>query len=199
MEDKFEHKSKSWDMSSRRVQNAKGIADVILNNIDMEPTYKILDVGAGTGLLGYFISAKVKEITALDSSASMLAELQSKVSQFDCPVSIVKSSLAEYECQECFDGIISSMTMHHIEDIGALFHKLYGMLQEKGFIAIADLGSEDGTFHDDNDGVYHFGFDFENLKEMAKAAGFREISAEKAHSIEKPHGNFDVFVLMAKK
>lgn len=199
MQDKFEHKSKNWDMSSRRVQNAKSIADVILNNIDMKPTHKILDVGAGTGLLGYFISAKAKEITALDSSASMLAELQSKVSQFDCPVSIVKSSLEEYGCQECFDGIISSMTMHHIEDISALFHKLYGMLQEKGFIAIADLGSEDGTFHDDNDGVYHFGFDFENLKEMAKAVGFKEISAEKAHSIEKPHGNFDVFVLMAKK
>ncbi len=199
MKDRYEHKSKNWDMNSRRVQNAKGIADVILNNIDMKPTYKILDVGAGTGLLGYFISAKVKEITALDSSASMLTELQSKVSQFDCPVSIVKSSLEEYGCQECFDGIISSMTMHHIEDIGALFHKLYGMLQKKGFIAIADLGSEDGTFHDDNDGVYHFGFDFENLKEMAKAVGFKEIAIQKAHSIEKPHGDFDVFVLMAKK
>jgi len=199
MQDKFEHKSKNWDMNSRRVQNAKSIADVILNNIDMKPTHKILDVGAGTGLLGYFISAKAKEITALDSSASMLAELQSKVSQFDCPVSIVKSSLEEYGCQECFDGIISSMTMHHIEDISALFHKLYGMLQEKGFIAIADLGSEDGTFHDDNDGVFHFGFDFENLKEMAKAVGFKEIAIEKAHSIEKPHGDFDIFVLMAKK
>lgn len=199
MKDKFEHKSKNWDMNSRRVQNAKSIADVILNNIDIKPTYKILDVGAGTGLLGYFISVKAKEITALDSSASMLAELQSKVSQFDCPVSIVKSSLEEYGCQECFDGIISSMTMHHIEDISALFHKLYGMLQEKGFIAIADLGSEDGTFHDDNDGVFHFGFDFENLKEIAKAVGFKEIAIQKAHSIEKPHGDFDVFVLMAKK
>lgn len=199
MKDKFEHKSKNWDMNSRRVQNAKSIADVILNNIDIKPTYKILDVGAGTGLLGYFISVKAKEITALDSSASMLAELQSKVSQFDCPVSIVKSSLEEYGCQECFDGIISSMTMHHIEDISALFHKLYGMLQEKGFIAIADLGSEDGTFHDDNDGVFHFGFDFENLKEIAKAVGFKEIAIQKAHSIEKPHANFDVFVLMAKK
>ncbi len=199
MEDRFEHKSKNWNMNSRRVQNAKGIADVILNNIDIRPSSKILDVGAGTGLLGYFISTKAKEITALDSSSSMLAELESKVSQFDCPVSIVKSSLEEYRCQECFDGIISSMTMHHIEDISALFHKLYGMLQKKGFIAIADLGSEDGTFHDDNDGVYHFGFDFESLKEIAKTVGFKEISVEKAHSIEKPNGNFDVFVLMAKK
>ena len=60
MKDKFEHKSKNWDMSSRRVQNAKGIADVILNNIDMKPTYKILDVGAGTGLLGSLYICKSK-------------------------------------------------------------------------------------------------------------------------------------------
>jgi ubiquinone/menaquinone biosynthesis C-methylase UbiE len=199
MEDKFKHKSKNWDLNSIRVQNAKSIADMILDNINMNRSYKILDVGAGTGLLSYFISEKVGEITALDSSSSMLAELESKINQFGCPIEIVKNSFEAYDCKGCFDGIISSMTMHHIEDIRALFQKLFFMLKDEGFIAIADLGTEDGSFHNDNDGVYHFGFDFENLTSIAKTMDFKNVIVKKVHSIEKPHGIFDIFVLLAKK
>mgnify|MGYP001146459595 CR=1 FL=1 len=32
--DHFAQKSKSWDMNSKRVQNAKGIAELIVNNIN---------------------------------------------------------------------------------------------------------------------------------------------------------------------
>ena len=199
MEDKFKHKSKKWDMNNKRVQNAKGVAEIILNNIDITHTHTLLDVGAGTGLLSYFISQKPKKITALDSSASMLAELEAKIDQFACPISIVNTALDDFNCNGCFDGIISSMTIHHIENIHALFEKFFTLLKDEGFIAIADLGSEDGTFHDDNEGVHHFGFDFERLKKMAQDAGFKECVVQKAHTIEKPHRHFDVFVLLAKK
>ena len=32
--DHFANKSKTWDMNSKRVQNAKGIAELIVNNIN---------------------------------------------------------------------------------------------------------------------------------------------------------------------
>ena len=40
--DNFAHKSKSWDMSSKRVQNAKGIAEYIIKNIKLEADMKIM-------------------------------------------------------------------------------------------------------------------------------------------------------------
>jgi cyclopropane fatty-acyl-phospholipid synthase-like methyltransferase len=49
--DLFANKSKSWDMSSMRVQNAKAIADLIIENTALKSTMDIMDFGAGTGLL----------------------------------------------------------------------------------------------------------------------------------------------------
>ena len=57
--DHFAHKSKSWDMNSRRVQNAKGIVDLIVKNIELPPSMEVMDFGAGTGLLSYFVAPHV--------------------------------------------------------------------------------------------------------------------------------------------
>ena len=73
------------------------------------------------------------------------------------------------------------------------------MLSNGGFIALADLDIEDGTFHSDNEGVFHFGFDRDKLVEIASKVGFKDIEIETANTIKKPHQDFDVFLLCAKK
>ena len=60
--DHFEKKSKSWDMSSMRVQNAKSIADLIVKNITFSDRMEVMDLGAGTGLLSYFIAPHVSKL-----------------------------------------------------------------------------------------------------------------------------------------
>ncbi|MDD3774585.1 MAG: class I SAM-dependent methyltransferase [Sulfurovaceae bacterium] len=197
--DLFEHKSKNWDMNSIRVRNAKEISDIILNNIDINSSMEIVDFGAGTGLLSYFIAKHVSKIIAIDNSPSMLEEFRAKQSEFACETDIIKADIMKNDLKLSVDGIISSMTMHHIEDIEALFLKLFNMLHKGGFIAIADLDSEDGTFHSDNEGVYHYGFDREMLTNIAKEAGFININFKTANVIEKPHAKFSVFTMTAQK
>jgi len=197
--DLFEHKSKKWDMSSKRVENAKNISNVILKNIDIEKYKTILDLGAGTGLLSYFISPKIKNIIAIDNSPSMLNELREKRHEFPSCLEVVESDIFKYNHPTLVDGIISSMTIHHIQDIKALFVKLFNMIKVGGFIAIADLDSEDGTFHSNNEGVYHFGFDRIELKKVALEAGFDNIHFETANIIKKPHRDFTIFTMIAKK
>jgi len=198
-EDLFAHKSKSWDMNSKRVQNAKSIAELIVKNIKLDKAMKLMDFGAGTGLLSYFIAPFVSKITAVDNSPSMLLEFKNKCNEFVCETEVIEKDLSKDTLDEKFDGIISSMTIHHLEDIVALFKKFYNMLNDGGFIAIADLDTEDGSFHSDGTGVFHHGFDREVLEAIAEEAGFKEIHFELASTINKPHATFTVFLMTAVK
>ena len=197
--DHFKNKSKSWDMSSMRVQNAKSIADLIVKNIKFNETMDVMDLGAGTGLLSYFIAPHVAKIIAVDNSPSMLEEFKNKASEFDSETEILVADISKDDLGRTFDGIISSMTIHHVEDTKALFSKLYAMLNENGFIAIADLDTEDGSFHSDNAGVFHYGFDRKMLENIAKEVGFKEITFDLASTINKPQATFTVFLMTAIK
>lgn len=197
--DLFEHKSKSWDMEDRRIKNAKSIADFIVKNISLSKKMEIIDFGAGTGLLSYFVAPYVGKIVAVDNSPSMLEKFKEKQTDFPCDTEIIKGDLSAIAFEKKFDGIVSSMTMHHVEDIYALFSDFYKILNDRGFIVIADLDKEDGSFHTDNTGVHHYGFDRQLLETIAQNAGFKEITFETASTIKKPHSDFTVFVMTARK
>jgi len=197
--DYFEHKSKSWDMNSRRVKNAKSIANLIKKEITLHKDMLVMDLGAGTGLLSFFISEDVDSIIALDNSLSMLNEFKKKSNEFLSRTDIVYGDILEYNPTFQYDLIISSMTIHHIKETFTLFEKLYSITKDGGYIAIADLDLEDGTFHSEDTGVHHFGFDREVLEKIAKDVGFKDIKIQTASTIEKPHKNFSLFLLTAKK
>lgn len=197
--DHFAHKSKSWDMSSRRVKNAQSISDSILNNIELDKEMVLMDFGAGTGLLSYFVAPQVDTIVAVDNSPSMLEEFREKCKEFDCKTEIIQKDLSSETIEREFDGIISSMTVHHLKDTSALFSKFYKMLKQDGFIAIADLDIEDGTFHSENTGVHHHGFNRDSLDTIAKDAGFSNIQFDTVSTIKKPDRDFTVFLMTAVK
>jgi len=69
--DNFKHKSKSWDMNSKRVKNAKAIAELIVKNIKFTENMKLMDFSAGAELFTYFIAPFVSKITAIDNSPSI--------------------------------------------------------------------------------------------------------------------------------
>ena len=129
----------------------------------------------------------------------MLLAFKNKCDEFSCKTEVIEKDLSKDFLDRKFDGIISSMTIHHLEDTKALFSKLYDMLNEGGFIAIADLDSEDGSFHSDNAGVFHHGFDRETLEKQAKEVGFSEIKFDLASTINKPHREFTVFLMTGVK
>ncbi len=197
--DLFANKSKHWDINSKRVQGAKKIANSIIKNIRLDKNMHIMDFGAGTGLLSYFLSNSVGKITAIDISASMLNVFREKSHLFNCDIDILELDLIKNPPNLLFDGIVSSMTLHHIKDISALFEKIYNLLPNGGFIAIADLYRENGTFHSDNSGVFHFGFDIEELKKTVQKVGFKKIQFETVNTISKPNRDFHVFLMTATK
>lgn len=194
--DLFEEKAKVWDSGSIRVDGAHKIAEAIQNEITLAPNMKIMDFGVGTGLLGFEIAKIVQEVVGVDSSKSMLDKLREKNSDtlFIRPLEI---DITQNPIDEFFDGVVSSMTLHHVKDLEKFFQTIKNNLNENGFLAIADLETEDGTFHSDNEGVFHFGFDAQELCDIVKKCGYKNVKFQNINTIKKPHRDFGVFLLTA--
>ena len=197
--DFFATKAKDYDTEVSRSKNVSTIAQTILNEVTFSKDMSIMDFWSGTGLLLSEIAPYVGKITAVDISPAMTAVLESKKEVIPCALDMVEIDLTKETLNQKFDAIISSMTMHHIEEPLALFQKFYSLLHKNGIIAIADLDTEDGSFHTEDTGVFHKGFDREHFVEMARNAGFNDIKIQDASTITKPTASYSVFLLTAKK
>jgi ubiquinone/menaquinone biosynthesis C-methylase UbiE len=103
-----------------------------------------------------------------------------------------------------FHLVVSGMTLHHIQDVEALFEEFYRLLLPGGRICVADLDAEDGSFHSDLTGVAHFGFERMHVRAMLESAGFVEIRDVTAGSILKDaemptRREYPVFLIVARK
>lgn len=193
--DRFAHKAESYEQNRNRVENVENIARMIQHSVKLQPSMHIMDFGSGTGLLLEQIAPHVGKITAVDVSPSMNTQLREKQSRLPCETEILEIDLQRAEIEAQFDGIVSSMTMHHLRDVGPMFRKFHGMVKAGGFIAIADLDLEDGSFHTEDTGVFHTGFERAAIADLAAGAGFRSVVVSSASVVRKPQGDYGVFLL----
>ena len=197
--DYFKHKANNYEQNKNRVDNVKNIANAICQEIKYDKTMHIMDFGSGTGLLLEKIAPFVDKITAIDMSPSMNKKLNDKRDSLGCKLEILEIDLSKVKLNKKFHGIISSMAIHHIKDVKNLFKDFYNMLHDNGTIAIADLDIEDGSFHTEDTGVYHFGFDRNELINLAKEAGFKNLKIQSASIVYKPNGEYPIFLLTGNK
>ncbi len=198
MKDHFKEKSQTWDEEQIRVMGAKKIANAITEKIDIHPTMEIMDFGVGTGLLGFEIAKIAKKVYGVDTSKSMIEKLKEK-NNAELHIETFCQDIIQEPLNKTFDGVISSMTLHHIENLKDFFETIHTNIAENGFLAIADLELEDGTFHSDNTGVFHFGFDTKELCEVVLACGFKNVQCTNIDTINKPERDFGIFLLSARK
>jgi uncharacterized membrane protein YbaN (DUF454 family)/ubiquinone/menaquinone biosynthesis C-methylase UbiE len=198
--DNFEEKAKDWD-NAARVEMASAIAAAMIKRVKLKKTYKVMDFGAGTGLISFKTAQLVNSVTAVDSSAAMLDNLRQKIEESKTGnVTILQADIETLDSfQEKYDVIFSSMTMHHIKDTAGAFKKLFNALKENGRIAIADLEKEDGTFHNDNNGIYHYGFDRDEIFDLMADAGFTGIRIKTVYNVDRNNRKYSIFLVCAEK
>lgn len=197
--DFFEQKAGTYEQNKGRVDNVENIANAVINSTPLDKHMHLMDFGSGTGLLLERVAPFVGKITAVDVSKSMNEQLNAKRERVACELEIRDVDLESEDIDGGFDGIISSMTMHHVRDVEAMFRKFFSLLKAGGFIAISDLDKEDGSFHTEDTGVHHFGFDRKDMANAAKSAGFQDVTVFDASVVKKPHGDFGVFMLKASR
>ncbi len=196
----FDEAARTWDLKLPRVETARKVGEVILSSVPVSKGWRVLDFGAGTGLLTFFLAPHVSEIVALDTSTGMIEVLREKVEKLGARnVKPLQGSYGDFKFEAPFDLIVSSMSVHHVKDVEGLFRWFSSNLKRGGYVAIADLLKEDGTFHSDNTGVYHFGFDREEFESYMVSAGIESVSFNIVHSIEKNGREYPIFLSVGQK
>ncbi len=207
MTDYFEKAAVVWDKDPGRVQMAKTIADAMINALHPHGTELVMDYGTGTGNIALGIAPHVRRIIAVDSAKGMLEVLKEK---------LVNDGITTIEPREwsigqdtvdlpVFDLILSSMTMHHVRDTAAAARTFHKLLQHGGKIAIADLDSDNGEFHEAPGIAEHDGIDRKNLQRIFEEAGFDSIRFSQAATIHKTSSrtgkprDFMIFLMTAER
>jgi 2-polyprenyl-3-methyl-5-hydroxy-6-metoxy-1,4-benzoquinol methylase len=199
MTDHFAEKSRDWDERPVPVQISQAVSR-LLETLDWDTSMRVMDFGAGTGLVAASIAPHVSRIVAVDTSPSMLEALAAK-EDLQGKVECRCQDILESPLDERFDAVVSAMALHHVEDTEALSGRFAEQLKPGGLLALADLDKEDGSFHEPGtDGVFHQGFERQALQSILEAAGFEDVRFVTALEIEKEgKGPFTVFLVTARK
>lgn len=204
METDFDARAKTWDSDPAKVERANVIAEAIRSAVPLRDDMNVLEYGCGTGLLSFPLQTELGHITLADTSAGMLTVLREKIAASGVrnmkPVRI--DLLHDPLPAERFDLIYSMLTLHHIADTDGILAAFHALLVPGGYLCIADLDKEDGSFHGEGFSG-HNGFDRGELESKAANAGFQQIAFSTPHIMRRGagdnEGDFPVFLMVARR
>jgi 2-polyprenyl-3-methyl-5-hydroxy-6-metoxy-1,4-benzoquinol methylase len=184
--DDFNDKAQTWDADPIKQERALAIAAAIRQRVPLTPDWSALEYGCGTGLLSFALRADLSRITLADSSLGMLAVLEKKIAAAGLthwrPLAL--DLMADPPPAEHYHLIYTLMTLHHVADVDRLLQIFYDLLHPAGWLGIADLDQEDGSFHGAGF-TGHCGFDRAALRAQLLRAGFSSVNFSTSYLMKK--------------
>ena len=201
----FDLKAAEWDQNPIIWERAEAIANEIKRLIPLKKQMTALEFGAGTGVTSFILKDFLKEITLMDNSSEMVKVMNNKIKTSRVEnLKTLNFNLEQDDFKDAkFDFIFNQMVLHHITDIKNIITKFYNLLNPGGFLAIADLYTEDGSFHGEGF-AGHKGFDPAELSGELLRSGFQNITHHQCFVINKEISvakikQFNVFLLIAQR
>jgi tRNA (cmo5U34)-methyltransferase len=201
----FDIKAAEWDLNPMHWDRSEAIVKEIKKRIPLNSSMTALEYGAGTGIASFLLMDKVKEITLMDNSSEMVRIMGEKIEAAGASnLKVMNFDLEHIDSfPEKFDLIFTQMVLHHVRDIDGIIKKFNRLLKTGGFLAIADLYEEDGSFHGEGF-TGHNGFDPENLSAVLLKNQFRDITHKTCFIIDREiseteNRQYAVFLLTASK
>lgn len=146
----FDHIARNYDEQRRRLipcfDDFYTISVALATSDCVGKSPRILDLGAGTGLLSSMLIEKYPdaELTLIDLSGKMLEVAKARLAHTN-RVNYIQADYTDYAADDQFDIIISALSIHHLTDEGKakLYRNSYRNLKRGGVFINADqvLGS----------------------------------------------------------
>ncbi|MCY9662115.1 class I SAM-dependent methyltransferase [Paenibacillus chondroitinus] len=103
---------------------------------------RILDLGAGTGLLSSYILGQYPDakLTLIDLSQGMLDIAKLRFGEMNANLTIQAGDYTAFESDEPFDCVVSALSIHHLEDQAKqnLYARIFKLLKPGGIFVNAD-------------------------------------------------------------
>jgi tRNA (cmo5U34)-methyltransferase len=200
----FDDKAQDWDKNQMHLRRSEAIATELLARLPITNKMTALEYGAGTGLLSFLLKDRLAEITLMDNSREMIRVIESKISESGS--TNMKALMLDLE-KEDFDGqfdiLYHQMVLHHVVNIDLLFSKSHSLIKPGGYLAIADLYKENGSFHGERFHG-HKGFDVDQLGQKLEKMGYINIESKPCFTIRREDEKgekkeYPIFLLTANK
>lgn len=199
MNDSFAAKATNWDSPEKILMTDKFVAELLLHVTPL-PSWKAMEIGTGTGLVGLQIEPLVGKVVLEDTSESMLDVLRLKLTG-KRNVEILHGEVFDYTLHD-IDLVFSCMAFHHIPDTEKTLHHLATITKTGAWVVIGDLETEDGSFHG-FEPIPHRGFDTALLSDQFESAGFTvilvKIYSTVSKSLDAVTTNYNQFMLVARR
>jgi len=196
----FDARAREWDKDKMHMDRSVAVAAELEKMIPLDHPMKALEYGAGTGILSFLLKDRFSEITLMDNSKEMIKVCLEKAKYHNTKHIIpLLFDLEHRDFDGKFDIIYNQMVLHHVNDYETIIKTFYSMLNLGGYLAIADLYPENGSFHGPDVKV-HLGFDPKKLTEILMITGFKNIKYQTCFEVNRESGiKYPVFLLVANK
>jgi len=200
----FDARARTWDQDAAKLERAARVAEEIRDLVPLRKTDSVLDYGCGTGLLGFALLPHVGHVTMADTSREMLSVVVEKIAATGTP-HVVTAHLAPDATAlpgGPYDLACTLMTLHHVPDTDGVLAQFHAALRPGGYLCVADLDAEDGSFHGEGfDG--HNGFDRTDFGRRMERAGFGDVRFSTAFEVVKGEAarkrRYPVFLAVARR
>lgn len=197
----FDERAATWDDDPAKVERARVVASAITSSVPLDGTSRLLEFGAGTGLVSEALHADVGPVTMADTSAGMRAVMRAKIDAGAIPDARVWDldlSTHVTPPDDRFDLVVTVLALHHVDAIDRTLAHLGELLVPGGHLCIVDLDFEDGSFHGDGfEG--HPGFDRADLAARLTTAGFADPTFQACHHVERNGRDYPMFLAIATR
>lgn len=200
---RFDTLAKAWDIAPVHLDRTRDLAREMRKRLPLQGM-RALEVGAGTGLLSFALAEELGEILVSDPSQGMIEVLDAKIKATGLPhLKAVRTDDSLDGIGTGFDLVFLQMALHHIPDTAGFLARALAVLKPGGWLAVADLDTEDGSFHGPEVTDVHLGFDRTEIVKSTQAAGFSRVGIETGHvlrrEIDAAPRDYPIFLLTAQR
>lgn len=188
---KFDDISKKYDEQRRKLipcfDDFYGVL-VSVASVNTENP-KILDMGAGTGLLPAFLMKRYPKasFTLVDISEKMLDIAKDRF-RGNLNVEFIVADYSKFSFIKKYDMVVSALSIHHLEDKEKkdIYKKSYSLLKQNGIIINADQVYGETPFIENmNKRVWRHYIENSGLSKEEILAGYERIKLDKESTLDQ--------------